>query len=138
MGPWMPLCAQGYPCWRYAHPRNITACELLAHGTVLHHAHHLDMTLFPDEPPPPPAKPKLTTEERRARQADRLTTIRLRMAIWRALDDRGITDPAAIDTALGMPAGEGTKLLARHQWREGDVAQLQAVAARLGLSVPEV
>ena len=93
------------------------------------------MSLFPDEPPPPPlpAKPKLTPEERRARQADRLKTIRLRMAIWQALDDRGITDPAAIGVALGMPAGEATKLLTRHQWREGDVAALEAAAARLGL-----
>jgi hypothetical protein len=36
-----------------------------------------------------PAKPKLTPAERRARQADKLTTIRLRMAIWRELEDRG-------------------------------------------------
>jgi hypothetical protein len=50
------------------------------------------MDLFPDEPPPPspPAKPKLTAEERRARMADRLTMIRLLMAIWQALDDQGI------------------------------------------------
>jgi hypothetical protein len=94
------------------------------------------MSLFPDQPPPasPPTKPKpkLTPEERRARQADRLTTIRLRMAIGRELDERGITTPAAIGAALGMPAAEATKLLTRHQWREGDVALLQAAAARLG------
>jgi hypothetical protein len=43
------------------------------------------MSLFPDLPPPasPSAKPKLTPEERRDRQADRLTTIRLRMLIGR-------------------------------------------------------
>jgi hypothetical protein len=85
---------------------------------------------------PPPAKPKLTPEERRARQADRLTTIRLRMAIGRELEERGITTPAAIGEALGMPAAEAAKLLTRHQWREGDVALLQAAAARLGLQVP--
>ena len=47
------------------------------------------MSLFPDQPPPPspPAKPKLTPEERRARYTDRLTTIRLRMLIFRELDD---------------------------------------------------
>jgi hypothetical protein len=47
----------------------------------------LDMSLFSDQPPPamPPAKPKLTPEERRARQADRLATIRLRMVIFREL-----------------------------------------------------
>ena len=101
--------------------------------------HHADMSLPPDQPPPasPPEKPKLTPEERRARQADRLTTIRLRMLIGRELDDRGITTPAAIGEALGMPAAEATKLLTRHQWREGDVALLEAAAARLGLQVPD-
>jgi hypothetical protein len=55
------------------------------------------------------------------------------MAIGRELDERGITSPAAIGEALGMPATEATKLLTRRQWREGDVEQLQAAAARLGL-----
>ena len=94
------------------------------------------MSLFPDDQLPlssAPAKPKLTAEERRARQADRLKTIRLRMMIGQALDDRGITEPAAIGAALGMPAAEATKLLTRHQWREGDVALLEAAAARLGV-----
>jgi len=57
------------------------------------------------------------------------------MAIGRELDDRGITTPAAIGQALGMPAAEAAKLLTRHQWREGDVALLQAAAARLGVQV---
>jgi hypothetical protein len=91
----------------------------------------------PDQrPPAPPEKPKLSTEERRARHADRLTTIRLRMAIGRELEDRGITTPVDIGEALGMPAAEATSLLTRHQWREGDVARLQAAAARLGVQVP--
>src|SRR4051794_1944926 len=94
------------------------------------------MSLPPDQPPAsPPAKP--STADRRTRQADRLTTIRLRMAIGRELDDRDITTPAAIGEALGMPAAEATSLLTRHQWREGDVARLQAAAERLGLQVPE-
>jgi hypothetical protein len=70
------------------------------------------MSLFPDLPPPtsPPAKPKLTPDERRARQADRLTTIRLRMLIGRELDKRGITMPARAapgrsGTARGAGAG---------------------------------
>jgi hypothetical protein len=58
------------------------------------------------------------------------------MAIGRELDERGITTPAAIGEALGMPATEATKLLTRRQWREGDVEQLQAAAARLGVKVP--
>ena len=90
----------------------------------------------PDHPPPsPPAKPKLTPEERRTRYADRLASIRLRMAIGHELDDKGITEPAEIGAALGLPAVEATKLLTRHQWREGDVARLQAAAARLGLGL---
>jgi hypothetical protein len=64
-----------------------------------------------------------------------LKAIRLRMAIGRELDDRGIADPAAIGEALGMPAKEATKLLTRHQWRDGDVALLEAAAARLGVPV---
>jgi hypothetical protein len=54
------------------------------------------------------------------------------MAIGRELDERGITGPAEIGTALGLPAAEAIKLLARHHWREGDVALLTAAAARLG------
>ena len=98
------------------------------------------MSLFPDQPPPPspPAKPKLSAEERRARQEDRLKTIRLRMAIGRELDDRGITTPTEIGAALGMSAAEATKLLTWHQWREGDVALLEAAAARLGVQVPGI
>ena len=97
------------------------------------------MSLPPDQPmpPSPPSKPKTSAQERRARQADRLTTIRLRMAIGRELEDRGIATPAAIGAALGMPAAEATSLLTRHQWREGDVALLQAAAARLGVQVPD-
>ena len=94
------------------------------------------MSLSPDLPPPTstPAKPKLTSEERRSRQADRLITIRLRMLIGRKLEDRGITMPAAVGAALGMPAAEATRLLTRHQWREGDVEWLQAATVRLWLN----
>jgi hypothetical protein len=87
-----------------------------------------------DTPEPKP-KPKLSSPEQKIRREDRLAAIRLRMAIGQELDDREITDPAAIGEALGMPAVEANKLLTRHQWREGDVALLQAAAARLGLSV---
>ena len=94
------------------------------------------MSLPPDHPPSsPPAKPKLTPEERRARYTDRLTTIRLRMLIFREMDERGITTPVEIGEALGMPPAKATKLLRGHQWREGDVALLQAAAARLGVQV---
>src|SRR3954447_14687658 len=96
------------------------------------------MSLSPDQQQPPllPEKPKVSAEERRARHADRLTTIRLRMAIGRELENRGITAPADIGAALGMPGVEAIRLLIRHQWREGDVARLQAAAARLGVQAP--
>ncbi|MFC7478469.1 hypothetical protein ACFQS7_29385 [Dankookia sp. GCM10030260] len=94
------------------------------------------MSQHSDQPPPSPEKPKQSAEERRIRQEDRLTAIRLRMAIGRELDERGITTPVAIGAALGMPGVEAIRLLIRHQWREGDVALLQAVAARLGVQVP--
>ncbi len=81
--------------------------------------------------------PKITAEERRRRTADRLKTIRLKMAIGRELDDRGISTPVEIGAAFGMAPAEATKLLTRHQWREGDVALLEAAAARLGVRVPE-
>ena len=80
-------------------------------------------------------RPKLSAAEQRARRDDRIAAIRLRMAIGHELDARGITAPAAIGAALGMPAAEARSLLARHQWREGDVALLRAAAARLGLAV---
>jgi hypothetical protein len=89
------------------------------------------MSLPPDQPPP--AKPKLTPGERRAREADRLKTFRLRMLIFRELDQRDIITLSAIGDALGMPAAEAVKLLRGQQWREGDVALLQAATARLGL-----
>jgi hypothetical protein len=37
-----------------------------------------------------------------------------------------------------MSPAEATKLLRGHQWREGDVALLQAAAARLRLQVPSL
>jgi hypothetical protein len=85
---------------------------------------------------PPPVKPKLSREERRTRSADRLKVIRLRVLIGRELENRGITDPSEIGAAVGLTALEATKLLTRHQWREGDVTRLQAAAARLGVDVP--
>src|SRR4051794_34699636 len=91
-------------------------------------------------PPPnnqPPAKPKLSPEERRRRDADRLVMIRWKMAIGRELDERGITTPAEIGAVLGMPAAEATGLLTRKQWREGAVEQLEAAAARLGVLMPK-
>src|SRR3712207_6500887 len=90
------------------------------------------MSIVPEDVPPS-AKPKRPAEERRRRQEERLTALRLRMAIGRELDERGITEPAAIGAALGLPPAEAAKLLTRHQWREGDVALLTAAAARLGV-----
>jgi hypothetical protein len=68
----------------------------------------------PDLSPPAPRK-QLFAEERHARHAERLTTIRLRMAIGRELEDRDITTPAAIGEALGMSAAEAASLLIQRQ-----------------------
>ena len=69
------------------------------------------------------------------KQAERLAAIRLRYTINTHLEDRGVTRPAAIGAAVGLPAAEAVGLLTRRQWRAGDVAALWAVAARLGLQV---
>ncbi len=70
------------------------------------------------------------------KQADRLIAIRLRYSINTHLDDQGITTPSDIARAVGLPQTEAVRLLTRRQWREGDVAALQAIAERLGLEVP--
>ena len=72
----------------------------------------------------------------RDKQADRLIVIRLRYCLNTHLEDQEISTPAAIGAAVGLPGAEAVRLLSRHQWREGDVAALQAVAGRLGLEVP--
>jgi hypothetical protein len=69
------------------------------------------------------------------KQMDRLATIRLRYTINTHLDDQGITAPSDIARAVGLPVAEAVRLLNRRQWRDGDVAALQAVAERLGLKV---
>jgi hypothetical protein len=61
----------------------------------------------------PAAKPRLSPEERPRRWEERLAAVRLRVAIGRELDERGITDSAAIGAALGRSAAEATKLLTR-------------------------
>jgi hypothetical protein len=88
-----------------------------------------------DQSPPPTARPKLSAAEQKARRDDRVVGIRLRMAIGRELDERGITTPAEIGEALGMPAAEAHRLLTRRQWQDGAIDRLQAAAARLGLSI---
>jgi hypothetical protein len=55
------------------------------------------------------------------------------MMIWQVLDNQGTTTPAGVGEALGMPGPDAAKLLTRRQWREGDLALLEAAAARLGL-----
>jgi hypothetical protein len=85
--------------------------------------------------PNPPTKPKLSTAENKARTAARLRSIRLQMAIYRALDEQDITAPADVGAALGLPAAEAATLLRRKHLHEGDLAQLEAAALRLGLRV---
>ena len=78
--------------------------------------------------------PKISADERRARLAERLQTIRLRVMIGRVLEDRGLTTPAAIGEALGLAPAAAQALLSRKQRRDGDVAALRAAAKRLGIS----
>ena len=70
------------------------------------------------------------------RQTERLIAIRLRYSINVHLEDRGLTAPADIARAVGLPATEAVSLLTRRQWRAGDIAALQAVADHLSLEVP--
>ena len=79
-------------------------------------------------------KPKPTAEEMRARRAEQLAKIRLRVLIAQELDARGITSPVGIADALGMAPGEAAGLLSRKQRREGDLEALRAVAVRLGIA----
>ena len=73
---------------------------------------------------------------RKDHQAGRLIAIRLRYRINTHLEKGGITAPAQIGAAVGLPGPEAVRLLSRRQWRECDVATLQAVAGRLGLEAP--
>jgi hypothetical protein len=73
---------------------------------------------------------------KRGHQAERLQAVRLRYSINTHLEDQDISTPAAIGAATGLPADETIRLLFRRQWRDGDIAALQAVASRLGLEVP--
>jgi hypothetical protein len=68
------------------------------------------------------------------RRADRLTTIRLRFSINSYLDDRGLTRPAEIGTAVGLPPADAVKLLTRRRYRDGDIEALRRAAERLGLA----
>ncbi|MBL6081671.1 hypothetical protein JMJ56_27150 [Belnapia sp. T18] len=58
------------------------------------------MSLPPDQMAS--AKPKISPEERRRRTADRLTMIRLKMAIGRELDERGISGTKATSSGLKL------------------------------------
>jgi hypothetical protein len=73
---------------------------------------------------------------KKAHQAERLLAIRLRYCINTHLDEQGLTAAPDIARAVGLPQAEAVRLLTRRQWRDGDVAALQAVADRLGLDVP--
>jgi hypothetical protein len=101
-----------------------------------HRAYLARMNLPPDQPPSSSAKPKHARQVRDAREVERLRSISLRTAIGQELDHRGIVDPAAIGAILEMPALETKRLLELYQWREGDMALLEAIAAKLGVQVP--
>jgi hypothetical protein len=101
----------------HAHRFRVVALSLrqaLPYQTVIYHSagrRPIADHLLPDQP----SKPKMTAEERRARQRDRLTSIRPRMAILRELDERGMSTPIEVGKALGMSLSKTTDLLNRHQ-----------------------
>jgi hypothetical protein len=66
--------------------------------------------IVPEDVPSSSAEPRLSPRERRRRREERLAALRPRMAIGRELDERGIAGPAAVGAALGLPAGEATRL----------------------------
>jgi hypothetical protein len=84
----------------------------------------------------PSARQKLPASETQARKANRLRAIRLRTAIYRELDKRGTATPAEIGAALELPTAETATLLSRKHFRDGDLAQLEAAAVRLGIVLP--
>jgi hypothetical protein len=71
--------------------------------------------------------------ENRLRQDARLRAVSLRYAIISALDGRGITTASSIGEAMGMPANAAAGLLNRRHLLGGDLAQLKAVCAWLGI-----
>ncbi|TDG29557.1 hypothetical protein [Paracraurococcus ruber] len=72
---------------------------------------------------------------KRNNQLECLQAIRLRYSINSHLKDQGITTPAQVSAATGLPPAETARLLSRRQWREGDVVALKSIAAHLGLEV---
>ena len=52
------------------------------------------------------------------------------------IDERGTATPAASGAVLGLLPNETTTLLSRKQIRDGDLAQLEAAAIRLGIVLP--
>ena len=74
-------------------------------------------------------------EPRGHRQAERLTAISLRCTVNIHLENLGVTTAAAVGAAAGLPAAEAVGLLARRQWRAGNVDALQTMAERLKLDV---
>jgi hypothetical protein len=84
----------------------------------------------------PPSQPsrfkRISIEERRSRDAERLKASLLREALDQALGAR-TRDPSEIGALIGLPAMAAEKLLTRRQWRKGDLALLETAAARLGL-----
>ncbi|WP_236039001.1 hypothetical protein, partial [Belnapia arida] len=59
----------------------------------------------------------------------------LRMLLDQEMEARGIRDPVEIGAVAGLSAMDAEKLLTRRQWRAGDLALLEQMAARLGVEV---
>ena len=84
----------------------------------------------------PQRRSQLSHQERRLRDIQRRSVLRLRIAIAQVLHSQGLFAPAEIGEALGLPAGDAVMLVDRTVSKDGDIAALEAVAIRLGLRLP--
>ncbi|HEY8612355.1 MAG TPA: hypothetical protein VIL69_13815 [Roseomonas sp.] len=84
----------------------------------------------------PRTRPQRSAEEEKARLAARQRGKLLQVVISRELDNRGITTQAAVGEAVGLPGTKAVTLLSKRTLREDDLAELEAVAARLEVQVP--
>ncbi|MDO9713591.1 hypothetical protein [Paracraurococcus lichenis] len=80
----------------------------------------------------PEAKPQISIAQK---SAELKLSQRLRLAIGAELERREISHPSEIAAILGTSSRQADRVLCRRAWKEGDLALLQAAAARLGLPV---
>jgi hypothetical protein len=96
----------------------------------------MSVSLNGDGPPGASRYVRTSVEERRAREVECVKALHLRMVLDRELEARGIRDPSLAGPMFGLTAREADKLLTRRRWKAGDLALLEAIAARLRPNEP--